>query len=631
MADQKRETISVEDFFAPPPRAKTTLSPDGKQMAYLALWKNRMNVWLESVDTPGDPRCVTTEDRGVTDYHWTRDPRWLLYTRDQGGDENLHLYRVDLRAPDAPAVNLTPYPGVRIMGLDLPASRPGKVVTHLNLRDRAQFDLVELDIATGDLVTLAQNPGNGVEGWLHSERELFALGTTADGDVQLSRWDGATGAPDPVARFDGGDAPLGVYPLEVTPDGTGIWLGSHRGSDRLRLARLDLATGEEHEVDSHPRYDLDTRARVFPALPSPLIRSRRTGELLAVRYLGERQVVHALDPHFAAVLKNLEELSEGDLSGLSSDESEQRWIASFTHDRDPGVTFLYDHTTGESRLLHRAKPHLDPESLAPMRPVSITSRDGLTLPLHLTLPVGAEPSGLPLVLFVHGGPWTRDSWGYHPAAQLFANRGCAVLQVDFRGSTGYGKAFTRAGIGEFAGKMHDDLIDAVRWAVDQGYADPDRVAIMGGSYGGYASLVGITFTPDVFAAAVDVVGISDLANFMRRQPDFVKPMLAYNWFTYVGDPADPEQEADMLARSPISRVDRIRTPLMVVHGANDARVVLAESDRLVEALRARDVSVEYIVMEDEGHAIENPENVIVLYTAAERFLAEHLGFETHQA
>lgn len=626
-----RETISVEDFFGPPTRAKATLSPDGKKLAYLSLWKNRMNVWIESVDAPGDARCVTTEDRGVVSYHWTRDPRWLLYSRDQGGDENLHIYRVDLEDPDAAAVDLTPYPGVRTMGLDLPAGRPGKVITQLNLRDRARFDLVELDIATGDLTTLAQSSDGRAEVWLHSEHELFAVATTAEGDVELSRWDAATGEPTPVARFDGGDAPLGIYPMEVTPDGSGVWLGSNRGSDRLRLARLDLATGKEEEVDSHPQYDLDTRARVFPALPSPLIRSRLTGELLGVRYLGERQVIHALDPDFGAVLENLEKLSDGDLAGLSSDESGRRWVASFTHDRDPGVTYLYDHTTGESRLLHRAKPHLHPDSLAPMRPVSITSRDGLTLPSYLTLPVGVEPSRLPLVLFVHGGPWSRDSWGYHPAAQLFANRGCAVLQINFRGSTGYGKAFTRAGIGEFAGKMHDDLIDGVRWAVEQGYADPERVAIMGGSYGGYASLVGVTFTPDVFAAAIDVVGISDLANFMRSQPDFVKPMLAYNWFTYVGDPADPEQEADMLARSPISRVDRIRTPLMVVHGANDARVVLAESDQLVEALRARDVPVEYIVMEDEGHAIENPENVIALYAAAERFLAEHLGFETHTA
>ncbi|MFE2375837.1 S9 family peptidase [Streptomyces sp. NPDC059398] len=629
-----RETISVEELFGPPPRARTTLSPDGERMAYLAPWKNRLNVWIESVDAPGDARRVTAEDRGVLSHHWTDDPRWLLFTRDQDGDENTHIHRVDLTDPEARAVDLTPFPGVRAVGLDLPAGRPGKAVTQLNLRDRAQFDLVEVDIATGDIRTLAQSTGGHVDGWLYGERDLFAVATTADGAVELSRWDPSTEALDPVARFDGGDAPLGVYPMEITPDGTGVWLGSSRGGDRLRLARLDLATGEEHEVDSHPRYDLDIRARVFPALPSPLIRSRRTGELLGVRYLGERQTIHALDPHFAAVLKNLEKLSDGDLAALSSDVEGRRWVAGFTHDRDPGAIFLYDHTTDESRLFHRARPHLDPGSLAPMHPVTITSRDGLALPSYLTLPVGGEQERLPLVLLVHGGPWTRDSWGYHPVVQLFANRGCAVLQVNFRGSTGYGKAFTRAGIGEFAGRMHDDLIDGVRWADDRGYADPDRVAIMGGSYGGYASLVGVTFTPDVFAAAaVDVVGVgvTDLAHFLRSQPDFVKPMVAHNWFTYVGDPADPEQEADMLARSPISRVDRIRTPLMVVHGAHDARVVRAESDRFVEALRARDIPVDYTVMEDEGHAIENPENVIALYTAVERFLAGHLKFGTHPA
>lgn len=469
----QRKAISVEEFFGPPARAKVTLSPDGTKMAYPALWKNRMNVWIESVDAPGDARCVTTEDRGVVSYHWTRDPRWLLYTRDQGGDENTHLYRVDLEDPDAPAVDLTPYPGVRSVGLDLPAGRPGTVITQLNLRDRARFDLVELDIATGALSTLAQSSEGNVGGWLYSEREPFAVATTAEGDLELSRWDAATGALDPVARFAGGDSPLGVYPMEVTPDRAGVWLGSNRGSDRLRLARLDLATGEEHEVDSHPSYDLDTRAQVFPALPSPLIRCRRTGELLGVRYLGERQVIHALDPQFAAVLENLEKLSDGDLAALSSDESGQRWVAAFTHDRDPGATYLYDHTTGESRLLHRARPHLDPESLAPMRPVSITSRDGLTLPSYLTLPVGVPASRLPLVLFVHGGPWSRDSWGYHPAAQLFANRGCAVLQVNFRGSTGYGKAFTRAGIGEFAGKMHaarfDEMVPGLRKALRDSY------------------------------------------------------------------------------------------------------------------------------------------------------------------
>jgi dipeptidyl aminopeptidase/acylaminoacyl peptidase len=260
-----------------------------------------------------------------------------------------------------------------------------------------------------------------------------------------------------------------------------------------------------------------------------------------------------------------------------------------------------------------------------MRPVTITARDGLALHSYLTLPVGVEPKGLPLALVVHGGPWYRDSWGFDAGVQLLANRGYAVLQVNFRGSVGYGKAFLKAAIGEFAGKMHDDLIDGVNWAVEQGYADPDHVAIFGGSYGGYAALVGVTFTPDVFAAAVDYVGISDLANFMRTLPPVARPHLANNWHAYVGDPSDPEQLADMMARSPITRVDQIRTPLMVIQGANDVRVVQAESDNLVTALRARGVDVDYLVQADEGHGAVNPENVIEMWRAVTGFLARHLG------
>jgi dipeptidyl aminopeptidase/acylaminoacyl peptidase len=300
-------------------------------------------------------------------------------------------------------------------------------------------------------------------------------------------------------------------------------------------------------------------------------------------------------------------------------------VVSFTHDRDPWATYLYDHSTGESRLLFRPYARLNPDALAPMTPVTITSRDGLDLHAYLTLPVGIEPRDLPLVVLVHGGPWARDCWGFQPDVQLLANRGYAVLQVNFRGSTGYGKAFTKAAIGEFAGKMHDDLIDAVDWAVKQGYADRDKVAIYGGSYGGYAALVGVTFTPDVFAAAIDYVGISSLANFMRTLPNVARPFLATNWHTYVGDPDNPAQEADMLARSPITKVDQIRTPLLVIQGANDSRVVQAESDNLVEALRARGVEVEYMVKADEGHGFLNPDNQIDMNHAVERFLAQHLG------
>ncbi|CAM4437062.1 S9 family peptidase [Nocardia ninae] len=620
------ELLTVEDLFSPPVRSAASISPNGTRLAFLAPWQNRLNVWVQDLDSAEEPRCVTADsNRSIHDYRWTDDPRWLLYTQDDNGDENWHLYRVDLSDPAAATVDLTPFPGARLFGLELPRGRPGIAIVTLNSRKVEEFDVYELDIATGELTMLAQNPGR-VSGWKVSHRgDLFATSMTDDGDVELSRYDSAASELSRVAVWDGADYPVGVSPIEITPDGAGAWVGSNRGTDRTRLVRLDLDTGQEVELDSHPSFDLDTRAGASPGFPAPLILSRRAGKLIGARYLGERQVIHALDPHFAEVLANVAKLSDGDISALSSDDSEQRWVVSFEHDREPGVTYYYDHATGESRLLFRPYPHLDPATLAPMTPVTIPARDGLSLPSYLTLPVGVPPTGLPLVLLVHGGPWTRDSWGFDGAAQLLANRGYAVLQMNFRGSTGYGKAFVKAAVGEFAGKMHDDLIDGVTWAVEQGYADPARVAIFGGSYGGYSALVGVTFTPEVFAAAVDYCGISNLANFLRTMPVFSRPFMANNWYLFVGDPEVPEQAADMVARSPITRVDQIRTPLLVAQGANDVRVVQAESDNLVAALRARGVEVEYIVKDDEGHGFVNPENTIELFQAIDRFLARYLG------
>lgn len=616
------QRISVEEFFSPPERAGAAISPDGTRIAYLAPWRNRLNIWVQDLDAPdSEPRCVTADEtRSVYIFSWTHDSRRLLYMQDNGGDEHYHVYRVDLDDPDATAVDLTPFPNTRA-SYELLRARPGKAVVQHNARNGELFDAYELDIATGELTLLAENPGNVVTWIAGPGGHLFTNTLTTDGDVEISQWDPDTTTLRPVKVYDGRDYPLGIYPVAPTPDGTGLWLGSYDGSDRLRLVRLDVATGTETVVDSHPSFDLGAQI----TLPSPFILSEQTGELIGARYYGERQVIHALDPDFAIVLDRLNALSDGDLGAISTDDSGQRWVVSFRHDRDPGITYFYDNTTGESRLLFRPYPNLDPAALAPMTPVSFPARDGLELHGYLTLPVGQEPANLPMVLLVHGGPWARDCWTYQPDVQLLANRGYAVLQVNFRGSTGYGKAFTQAAIGEFAGKMHDDLIDSVDWAVKQGYADRDRVGIFGGSYGGYATLVGVTFTPDVFAAAIDYVGVSSLPNFMKTLPNVGRRFLATNWHLYVGDPADPAQEADMLARSPITKVDQIRTPLLVVQGANDSRVVQAESDNMVAALRARGVEVEYMVKEDEGHGFVNPDNSIDLYHAVERFLAEHLG------
>ncbi|GAA4889580.1 S9 family peptidase [Actinomycetospora straminea] len=619
--------IDVEDFFADPEFAHATVSPDGTRLAYLAPRDGRLQVWVRGIDEEHADAVPVTHDtrRGVTDYHWTDDPRWLLYLQDTDGNEDWHLHRVDLTAPDRPAVDLTPLPaGSRVVGVEPLPSSPGQVLVSMNRRPTV-FDVFRVDVATGETTLHLEQPSPRRTFLLDREgRPAFLSELTDDGEYEFSAVDGS-GETRLLLRVGGPEHPLGVYPQLVTPDGTGLLLGLYQDGDDLRLVRVDRATGRQTVVAAVEGQSLDTMGAHSPLLPATVIESARTHEVVAARFVGDRPRVEVLDLAYADVFAALAALSDGVLGPVSSDDAERWWTASFVHDRAPGATWLFDRTTGESRLLFRSFTHIAPEELAPVTPVRFPARDGLELPGFLTLPVGVPLEDLPLVLIVHGGPWAHDSWRYDPEAKFLANRGYAVLHVNFRGSTGYGRRHLTAAVGELAGAMHDDLIDAARWAVTEGYADPERIGIYGGSYGGYAALVGVTVTPDVFAAAVDYVGISDLANFMRTLPEFARPSLINNWYRYVGDPAVPEQEADMLTRSPITMVDRIRTPLLVAQGANDARVVQAESDNIVSSLRARGIPVEYLVAQDEGHGFANPENRFRLYRAMEAHFAEHLG------
>ncbi|MBE2998405.1 S9 family peptidase [Nocardiopsis sp. HNM0947] len=625
--------IPVEDFFGLPVRSRAVLSPDGTKAAYLAPWRGRLNVFVRDIDsdwsapddsdTAGARRVTSETRRNIDTFFWSTDGRRLLFLQDSDGDENWHLHRADPYRPGEPTVDLTPYEGVRLLGTQLPPDRPDTALVPLNKRSPDLVDLYELDLDTGELTCAAENPGD-VYTWLRSPDRLLSFSVEEGGDHLLSEWEPEGRRP--IARFAGIDFPFGPAPAVLSPDGEGLWIGSPENSDRTRPVRVDLTTGEQSEVDSHPVFDLDTpRPEADPRFPSSLILHSCTGDLLGVRYLGARQEIHALDPHFAEVLPRLAELSDGDLGHVSCDATGQRWVVDFTHDRDPGVTWFYDHNTGQARRLFRPYPHLDPARLAPVTPFTVTARDGLALPCHLTLPVGVEPRGLPTVLLVHGGPWYRDSWCYDPEVQLLADRGYAVLQVDMRGSTGYGKAHTQAAIGEFAGRMHDDLIDALDRVIEQGVTDPDRVAIYGCSYGGYAALVGAAFTPDRFAAAVSYTGMSDLVDLVRSVVPFARRTVENSYLRYIGDPDDPRQEADMLARSPISRVDDITAPVLLVHGANDVRVHRRNSDRIADALRSRGAEVEHLVNESEGHWFTNPDSNIELYRTLERFLARHLG------
>ncbi|MHA6626613.1 S9 family peptidase [Pseudonocardia sichuanensis] len=625
--EQQPALIDVEAFFADPEFASPSLSPDGTRIAYLAPHRGRRNVWIRDIDQTHDDAVPVTHDtrRGITHHYWTDDPRWLLYLQDTDGNEDWHLHRVDLDDPDSPAVDLTPFgPGSRVFAVDPETTVPGTVLAWMNPRPLF-VDVFRIDVATGETSPLVERT-DPAETFLvdRTGRASWYLSQDAEGTYEIAAADPDTGSRRIIHRAGGPEHPMGVFVLP-TPDGSAALIGDYQDSDDLRLMRLDRETGEQTVVAAVDGHSLDTLSAASVTLPPTVFASRRTGEVIAARFTGDRPRIVPVDPHFAQVQAALEELSDGVLGWVSSDVGEQRWLATFVHDREPGTTWFYDHTTGDARMLFRDSSRLDPADLAPMTPVGFPARDGLPLHGFLTLPVGLAPENLPLVLLVHGGPWMHDTWGYNATVQFLANRGHAVLQVNFRGSTGYGRRHLTAAIGEFAGTMHDDLIDAVDWAVAQGYADPDRVAIAGGSYGGYAALVGVTVTPDRFAAAVDYVGISDLANFMATLPPFVRANMTNNWVRYVGDPDDPAQLADMRRRSPITMVDRIRTPLLVAQGANDVRVVQAESDNIVAPLRERGVPVEYLVAKDEGHGFENPENQVLLHRAIERHLAEHLG------
>ncbi|BBG02671.1 MULTISPECIES: S9 family peptidase [Pseudonocardia] len=625
--------VEVDEFFADPAFVVPSISPDGSRIAYLAPHLGRRNIWVRGVDqTHADAVPVTADTRrGITMYHWTDDPRWLLYLQDTDGNEDWHLYRVDLDRvggdDPAPAVDLTPMgPGSRVFGVEPLPSVPGNVLVTMNLQVET-IDVHRIDVATGEVV-LHHHEADPLAATLldRGGAPAFLIATEEDGTVAVSGIDRTTGTPRLLRRMGGAEYPLSVQPQLVTPDGGGLLVGSFRDGDDLALVRIDRETGEETVVAAVEGRSLDIMGIMAPGVLPPAVYTHRgTGEAIAARFVDDRPHIEVLDPDFAPVYAELAALSEGVLGTISSDVSGRRWIVTFTHDREPGVTWFYDHYTGERRRLFQPFPDLDPADLAPMTPVRFPARDGLELPGYLTLPVGVEPRNLPTVLLVHGGPWSQDYWTYNPEVQLLANRGYAVLQVNYRGSLGYGRRHLTAAVGEYGRAMQDDLIDAVDWAVAQGYADPARIGISGVSYGGYAVLRAITVTPDLFAAAVDYVGVSDLVAALRALPPFTRRYNANSWYRYLGDPDVPEQEAELTARSPITMVDRIRTPLLVAQGANDVRVPQAQSDRIVASLRERGVPVEYLLAEDEGHGFENEGNRLRLYRAIERHLAEHLG------
>jgi dipeptidyl aminopeptidase/acylaminoacyl peptidase len=610
--------IPREILFGNPERISPRLAPDGRRLAWIAPAGGVLNVWVAPVDDIDGAAPVTDDrERGIRSFAWAHDGRTLLYVQDGGGDENWRLYGVDVGGGGGATRDLTPFEGVQAQLLGLDKRHPAHVLVGLNRDDPQLHDVYRLELATGELVKIADNPG--LVGWVIDADFLPRAGVapTPDGGTVLMARDGGDDPWRPLLVAGPEDA-LTTTPLSFSLDGRTLLVISSVGAEVGRLVRLDIASGEVVEVLA-----ADPKADVGAVDLDPDTLEART-----VTFVKDREEIVVLDDTVRADITALQALAPGDLTVAATDDVDRLWLTSHVVDDGPVTYHLWDRSTGTARFLFVHQPALSEYRLAAMEPFTLTARDGLTLHGYLTWPAAVAPAdrhGLPAVLNVHGGPWARDLWGYNAEAQWLADRGYLSIQVNFRGSTGYGKAFVNAGDREWGAKMHDDLLDTVAWAVGQDYADGNRIAIFGGSYGGYAALVGAAFTPDVFAAAVDIVGPSNLITLIRSVPPYWAPMIA-QFHTRVGN---PETEPDFLwSRSPLSRADQIRIPLLIAQGANDPRVKQAESEQIVAALVDHGVDYEYLLFPDEGHGFAKPANRMRFYAEAEAFLAKHLGGRT---
>ncbi len=612
--------IPLEVLFGNPTRTQARIAPTGEHLSWLAPSdQGVLNVWVQPADGPMDawaePRQITDDtERGIRFHGWAQDGKRVLYIQDQGGDENWHLYAVDLAGGETR--DLTPFEGVRAENLITDPEHPGQVLVGLNKRDPSVFDMYRIDLASGTLTLDTENPGD-VLGWLTDADFRIRAAEAKDpgtGDDFIRVRDSDDAEWRDLIRFPFGENG-GAFGFDKSGDK--LFVTSSLGSDTTRLLAVDPKSGKVlEELASDSRSDV-AGVEVHP--------TEHRIQAVELDYLKPEWTL--LDQSLKPDFDYLHGVAEGTLRIADRTLADDRWIVAFQPDDGPTSYYLYTRDPRQAELLFVTRPELKDYRLAKMRPVEISARDGLRLPAYLSLPVevtGDKPTApLPMVLLVHGGPWARDYWGYDPQAQWLTNRGYAVLQVNFRGSTGFGKRFLNAGNGEWGvGAMQHDLTDAVQWAIDQGIADADRACILGGSYGGYAALAGLAFTPDLYACGVDIVGPSHIKTLFESIPPYWAPAKK-ELVLRVGDvEKDPELNRRI---SPLFHVDQIDDPLMVLQGANDPRVKIAESDQIVTAMREKDLPVTYIVFSDEGHGFARPENRLDANARIERFLAEHLG------
>ncbi|MCP4727274.1 MAG: S9 family peptidase, partial [bacterium] len=626
------ELIPTENFFGGNRYNSHKISPDGKYISYFGPSKEGgYYFWLQ---TPGsdEKQMITDFPTGMFGYQWAYDNKHLIYMRDIDGDENFHFYSYNIETKNVKV--LTPYTGVKGQNLLMEPDCPDEILVGLNYRDKRLFDIHRINLETGEISLDTENPGD-VRWWLadHDLKVRAAVALNQDNGSTILRIRDTEGSPwrDLIVWPFGETGMLEGYGSEIavafTADGNSMYVQSAFGENTTRLAKVDTKTGDILEiVASDPKMCLwnVTGATLYDKLQ--VLFEPGTMEVQALGFEYFKPEWRAVKSEFRSDFRIFSDTHDGVFNIVDRDLSGRHWLVQYYNDHKPGAVFYYDRSSKKMTQLFRTNTHLDNYTFAPMEPVEITARDGLKIPCYLTLPVGIEHKNLPLVMNIHGGPWARDDWGYKMTTQWLANRGYAVMQVNYRGSTGFGKEFMNAGTGEWGvGGMQNDITDAVKWAVDQGIADPDRVGIWGTSYGGFAVLAGLTFTPDVYKCGIDVCGPANVNTFIDSFPDWWGP-IKKRWLLRIGGDINVLEDEEFSRKiSPFYHIDKITAQLMIVHGVNDPRVAISESDQIVNTMRKNDLDVTYIVFPDEGHGVGKYANYVDYLGRVEKFLAENLG------
>jgi dipeptidyl aminopeptidase/acylaminoacyl peptidase len=612
--------IDRDLIFGNPEIAAAQISPDGHYIAFLKPWKDTRNIYVKTVDEPfSAARLLTTEaKRPIAGYFWTRDGKYILYVKDNDGDENYNIYAVDPAAKPAagaeapPSRDLTGLKGVRVEIFEVPKANPDVVYIGLNDRDKAWHDLYKLKLSTGTKEMMRKNTER-ITGWVFDLQGQLRMATRSaeNGDTEMLRVDA-----DSFTKVYSCSVFETCSPLQFQPGNRRIYMETNKGTDLTSLVLFDPQTMNTEMVESDPLGKVDFGGALF---------SEASDELVETWYTADRVKEYYKDKKFGDDVHFIEGRFPGhEVKVFSRTKDDQVWLVTVVSDTEPGETLLFDRKTRKLTPQFKTREKLPRADLAEMKSVTYKSSDGLEIPAYLTLPKGVPAKNLPTLIVPHGGPWGRDNWGYHPIAQFFANRGYAVLMPNFRGSTGYGRKFLDAGNLQWGRRMQDDITWGVKYLVAEGIADPKRVGIMGGSYGGYATLAGVAFTPDLYAAAVDIVGPSNLITLLDSIPPYWESIRKM-FYVRMGDPGTPEGKQLLIEESPLTSADKIKTPLLVAQGANDPRVNRREAEQIVIALRDRGFPVEYILAADEGHGFARPINNLALFMASEKFLAQQLG------